>query len=40
MFEVAWGPVLGVYCFLLDRSEDPAVIALCLEGLKDSVRMM
>jgi brefeldin A-inhibited guanine nucleotide-exchange protein len=39
MFEVAWGPILGVYSFLLDRVDDSTIIGLCLNGLKDSVRI-
>jgi brefeldin A-inhibited guanine nucleotide-exchange protein len=39
MFEVAWGPILGVYSFLLDRVDDSIIIGLCLNGLKDSVRI-
>ena len=39
MFEVAWGPILGVYSFLLDRVDDGQIIGLCLNGLKDSVRI-
>jgi hypothetical protein len=37
MFEVTWGPILGVYSYLLDTKDDPMIIGLCLEGLKDSV---
>jgi brefeldin A-inhibited guanine nucleotide-exchange protein len=39
MFEVAWGPILGVYVHLLDQVEDESIISLCLEGLRDCVRI-
>jgi hypothetical protein len=26
MFEVAWGPMLGVYSALLDRVDDPSMV--------------
>jgi brefeldin A-inhibited guanine nucleotide-exchange protein len=35
MFEVAWGPILGVYVHVLDQLDDPSIVTLCLEGLKD-----
>eukprot|EP01114_Cavostelium_apophysatum_P013913 TRINITY_DN3475_c0_g1_i1.p1 TRINITY_DN3475_c0_g1~~TRINITY_DN3475_c0_g1_i1.p1 ORF type:complete len:1736 (+),score=542.67 TRINITY_DN3475_c0_g1_i1:271-5478(+) len=39
MFEVAWAPMLAAFSVLLEHSDDPEVISLCLEGFKHAIHV-
>ena len=35
--EIIWSPVLAVFSELLEKSEDPRIISLCVEGFKSCI---
>eukprot|EP01117_Protostelium_nocturnum_P012512 TRINITY_DN4612_c0_g1_i4.p1 TRINITY_DN4612_c0_g1~~TRINITY_DN4612_c0_g1_i4.p1 ORF type:complete len:1640 (+),score=303.31 TRINITY_DN4612_c0_g1_i4:223-5142(+) len=39
MFEIAWGPMLAAFSVLMEDSDDPDVVALCLEGMKQNTSL-
>lgn len=39
MIEVCWAPMLAAFSVPLDRSDDEAVIALCLEGFQYAIHV-
>ena len=39
MFEVVWAPIMAMVSILLEVTEDPRVVALCLEGFKCAIRI-
>ncbi|CAM9674763.1 unnamed protein product, partial [Phaeothamnion confervicola] len=39
MFEVAWGPAIGVFAQILETSEDLRLVELCLAGFRHAVRV-
>lgn len=39
MFEVVWGPAIGAFSQVLETTEDPRTVALCIKGLKQGLRL-
>ena len=39
MFEVAWAPTMGALSHIFEKDNDPEIIDLCLEGLKNATKL-
>lgn len=39
MFELSWGPMMAAFSVLLEHTDDPDVINLCLNGFKYAIRV-
>lgn len=39
MFDIVWYPVLGTFSILMESTEDPRLIALCLDGYRYAIRI-
>mmetsp|Transcript_25861 Transcript_25861/g.43279 ORF Transcript_25861/g.43279 Transcript_25861/m.43279 type:complete len:1714 (+) Transcript_25861:76-5217(+) len=39
MFRAAWCPMLAAFSVVLEESDDPAIIAMCLEGFRHAIRI-